>query len=162
LVIVDHSELIDINHDGFWDLIISRIIPNYTPCPCPRNCEIDIMWGNGKGFSNINQTTFTYASKFFLNNIHSLDLNGDNFDEIILSGYDGNNTLFWVETFQSNDKGKSWLDNTNSYFDNNKTTSRFDHTRLQDIDKNGKIDLFAPDKKDNIRWEWNGSRFIRK
>lgn len=162
LAVVDQAELIDINHDGFLDLIISRIIPNYTPCPCPRNCEIDIMWGNGKGFSSINKTIFTYASNFFLNNIHSLDLNGDNFDEIILSGYDGNNTLFWVETFQSNDKGKSWLNNTNSYFDNNKTTSRFDHTRLQDIDKNGKIDLFAPDKKDNIRWEWNGTKFVKK
>jgi hypothetical protein len=33
---------------------------------------------------------------------------------------------------------------------------------VQDIDKNGMVDIFSAEKKDNIRWEWNGSKFIRK
>ena len=69
-------------------------------------------------------------------------------------------TIF-ISFFKSEDKGKTYSDKTTQYIDNNKA-SRFYHIRVQDIDKNGMLDIFSGEKKDNIRWEWNGSKFIKK
>ena len=97
---------------------------------------------------------------FLLNNICFADLDSDNFQEIILGGNDG--TKFFIEVYKSDDKVKSFVNKTSQYVDNNISLKRFDHIRVQDIDKNGRLDIFAPDKKDNIRWEWSGSKFIKK
>lgn len=66
-----------------------------------------------------------------------------------------------VLAFCSIDKGKIFVNKTIQYIDNNISTIRFDGMRMLDIDKNGRIDIFAPDKRDNIRWEWNDSKFIK-
>lgn len=161
LAIVSGAELIDINHDGFLDLVINKTRPMYTPCPCTYIVDLVIMWGNGKDFNINNSTSFINPTGFLVDNIHATDLDGDGIDEIILAGYDGMNTKFWLELYKSDDKGKTFVNKTIQYFDNNISTKRFDAMRMQDIDNNGRIDIFAPDKKDNIRWEWNGSKFIK-
>lgn len=155
IAVVDQSELIDINNDGYLDLVLDyvTIIPNRVP-------HSTILWGNGKIFSLSNSVSFDLPSDQFLNNICFADLDSDNFQEIILGGNDG--TKFFIEVYKSDDKGKSFVNKTSQYVDNNISLKRFDHIRVQDIDKNGRLDIFAPDKKDNIRWEWSGSKFIKK
>ena len=154
--VIDQSELIDINNDGFLDLVIDYITTNPNRVP-----HLTILWGNGKTFSLSNSVSFPLASDQFLHNICFADLDSDNFQEIIIGGYDGMNTKFWIEVYKSDDKGKSFVNKTSQYVDNNISLKRFDHIRVQDIDKNGRLDIIAPDKKDNIRWEWNGSKFIK-
>jgi hypothetical protein len=119
------------------------------------------MWGNGKDFNINNSSTFVTPTGFSLENIHSADLDKDGFDEIILGGNDGIVSKYLIEVYKSDDKGKTFINKTSQYFDNNVSSKRFDAIRLQDIDGNGKVDLFGTDKKDNIRWEWNGSKFIK-
>lgn len=155
--IVDDSELIDINKDGFLDLVIDHI--TFTPLRLPN---VVVMWGNGKGFSFNNSTTFLLNSDQFLHDLDFADIDSDNFQELILSGYDGQNFKFWVEIFKSEDKGKSFKKRTSDFIENSITYVRYDHLRVRDVDNNGKIDIYAPDKRDNIRWEWNGSKFIKK
>ncbi len=162
LPLVTGSELIDVNHDTMLDLIIYSTRPNYTPCPCTYISDVFIMWGNGNGFDLNNSISFIAPQGFSLENISSLDLDADNINEIILAGNDGNGSKYWLELFKSYDNGLSFQNKTNDFFDMNYTTSRFDLIRAQDIDNNGLIDLFSPDKKDNIRWEWDGSKFIKK
>ena len=155
--VVDESELMDVNNDGNLDLVIDYITatPNRTP-------NFTILWGNGQGFNLNNSTAFTLKEDQYLHDIDFADLDSDGIQELILSGYDGNNTKFWIEVYKSNDKGKTFINRTTDYIENSITYNRFDHLRVSDIDKNGRLDIFAPDKRDNIRWEWNGSKFIKK
>ena len=157
--VVDQSELCDINKDGKLDLII-----NFHPNGLNRINDFRILWGNGSGFSLSNSLSIDMPGDWFLQNLDFVDIDGDGFKEIIPSGnYNSSNgtPIYFVSIYKTDDNGKTFLDKTLKYIDNN-TASRFFHIRVQDIDKNGLIDIFSGDKKDNIRWEWNGSKFIKK
>ena len=117
------------------------------------------MWGNGRRFGLDNSSTFPISGDKFLLDISFVDIDSDGFKELVISGFDQTKG-YYVEIYKSDDKGKSWVNRTAQYFDNNISTKRFDHIRVQDIDKNGRVDIFAPDKKDNVRWEWTGVKFI--
>jgi len=95
------------------------------------------------------------------------DINNDGISEIIISGTDISNGTnygfikYFIDIYQSNNKGNTFIKKTKQYFDINYFT-RFGHMIIKDIDNNSKLDIYASDKKDNIRWEWNGSMFIKK
>jgi hypothetical protein len=105
------------------------------------------------------------SGDWYLQNIDFIDINGDGIKEIIPSGnYSlsiGGAPIYFISFYKSEDKGKTYSDRTSLYIDNH-TANRFYHMIVQDIDKNGMVDIFSAEKKDNIRWEWNGSKFIRK
>jgi hypothetical protein len=157
--VADISELVDINVDGFLDLVI-----NFHPNGPSRINDFRILWGNGKGFNLNNSTAISLSGDKFLQNIDFIDIDGDGIKEIIPSGnYSSSSgtTVYFISFYKSDDKGKTFTDKTIQYIDNN-IANRFYHIRVQDIDKNGLFDIFSGERKDNIRWEWNGSKFIKK
>jgi 5-hydroxyisourate hydrolase-like protein (transthyretin family) len=155
------SELVDINNDGFLDLVVV-FVPSIFPS---RVNDFRILWGNGKGFTLVNSSSISISGEWYLMNLDFIDIDKDGTKEVIPSGtYDnpaGGAPIYFISFFKSEDKGKTYSDKTTQYIDNNKAT-RFYHIRVQDIDKNGMLDIFSGEKKDNIRWEWNGSKFIKK
>ena len=160
--VVYQSELVDVNNDGFLDLVIV-FVPTTFPS---RVNDFRVLWGNGKGFSLTNSSTISMSGEWYLMNLDFTDLDADGTKEIIASGNYNNPTgsgapIYFISLFKSTDKGKTFSDKTSQYIDNN-TAGRFYHIRVQDIDKNGQLDIFSGEKKDNIRWEWNGTKFIRK
>jgi hypothetical protein len=158
--VADQSELVDINNDGFLDLVL-----NFHPNGASRINDFRILWGNGKVFNLSNSTSISMSGDWYLQNIDFIDINGDGIKEIIPSGnYSlsiGGAPIYFISFYKSEDKGKTYSDRTSLYIDNH-TANRFYHMIVQDIDKNGMVDIFSAEKKDNIRWEWNGSKFIRK
>jgi hypothetical protein len=159
--VVYQSELVDVNNDGFLDLVIV-FVPAIFPS---RVNDFRVLWGNGKGFSLTNSSTISISGEWYLMNLDFIDIDKDGTKEVILSGtYDnpaGGAPIYFISLFKSSDKGKTFADKTSQYIDNN-TAGRFYHIRVQDIDKNGLLDIFSGEKRDNIRWEWNGSKFIKK
>jgi hypothetical protein len=156
------SELVDVNNDGFLDLVIV-FVPTTFPS---RVNDFRVLWGNGKGFSLTNSSTISMSGEWYLMNLDFTDLDADGTKEIIASGNYNNPTgsgapIYFISLFKSTDKGKTFLDKTSQYIDNN-TAGRFYHIRVQDIDKNGQLDIFSGEKRDNTRWEWNGTKFIKK
>ena len=157
--VVDQSELVDVNNDGFLDLVI-----NFHPNGVSRINDFRILWGNGKTFSINNSTSLNLTGDKFLQNLDFADIDGDGIKEIIPSGNYSSSTgapVYYISFYKSDDKGKTFIDKTSQYIENN-TANRFYHIRVQDIDRNGLLDIFSGEKKDNIRWEWNGSKFIKK
>lgn len=156
------SELVDINNDGFLDLVIV-FIPTTFPS---RVNDFRVLWGNGRGFSLANSSFINISGEWYLVNLDFTDLDADGTKEIIASGNYNNPTgsgasIYFISLFKSTDKGKTFSDKTSQYVDSN-TAGRFYHIRVQDIDNNGQLDIFSGEKRDNIRWEWNGTKFIKK
>ena len=156
------SELVDVNNDGFLDLVMV-----FVPATIPsRVNDFRVLWGNGKGFSLTNSTAINISGEWYLMTLDFTDVDADGTKEIMASGNYNNPSgtgapIYFISLFKSADKGKTFSDKTSQYIDNN-TAGRFYHIRVQDIDKNGLLDIFSGEKKDNIRWEWNGTKFIKK
>ena len=160
--VVYQSELVDVNYDGFLDLVVV-FVPSIFPS---RVNDFRVLWGNGKGFTLANSSSISISGEWYLMNLYFTDLDADGTKEIIVSGTYNDPSgsgapIYFISLFKSADKGKTFLDKTSQYIDNN-IAGRFYHIRVQDIDKNGLIDIFSGEKRDNIRWEWNGSKFIKK
>ena len=62
------------------------------------------------------------------------------------------NTNYIIELYKSDDNGNSYINRSFDYTEDNISYIRFDHLGVSDIDNNGKLDIYALDKKDNIRW----------
>jgi hypothetical protein len=157
---VSDSELMDVNKDGFLDLVIKYSTPSNTPCPCNIPTNVSILWGNGKEFSLNKSTEFSMGNNINIVNIDFMNIDNDNVMEILISANDESGK-FYIELFKSEDNGIHFINKTSTYIDDNKC-NRFAHMRVQDIDKNGKLDLFSGDKRENNRWEWNGFKFIKQ
>lgn len=156
--VVEASELVDVNNDGFLDLVMDyvTIIPSRLP-------HMTVMWGNGRGFSLNNSTAFLLDGEKHLMDIDFADIDKDGLLEIIISGINLKPQIpeYYVDIFKSYDNGKSFIEKTSQFIENN-LCPRFGHMIVRDLDNNGKIDIYAGDRKNNIRWEWNGSKFIRQ
>ncbi len=160
---VNHSELFDINSDGFLDLVIS-----YTANHLKQTNDMIVMWGNGKDFNLINSTSFEYPVYKALMDIDFTDINNDGISEIILSGTDillgtspDTGLKYFIDLYQSDDKGKTFIKKTDKFFDV-VNFPNFGHMIVKDLNNNGLMDIYGVNRKDSIRWEWNGSKFMDK
>ena len=147
---VDQAELRDINRDGYLDLIVDKLDSSGR--------HVSVMWGNGANFDTSRSVSFDLSLSFFVGNLSFADLNNDRLDEIIVSGVNDKG-IYSIFIYGSNDSGKSYSDISSSTIENNSGNKRFDHIKIEDLDGNGLIDIFAPDMADNIRWEWSGTVF---
>lgn len=148
---VDQAELVDVNGDGHLDLVIDAVANGVR--------TLSVLWGDGRGFSPTRAASFNMELSRFVGSINFADLDGDGFQELILSGVDDKG-VYWIQLLQSDDRGKSFIDRTSRYFEVSQIGRRFDRLHLADIDRNGRLDLFAPDRRDAIRWQWDGQRFV--
>jgi hypothetical protein len=155
--IVQECELVDMNNDGYLDLVIDRILVGLSY----RQPEVVVMWGNGAGFDLSNSSSFIYDGKKYVIDLDFVDIDNDGIKEILNSGYLPEINKYYIDIYKSEDKGKSFIDKSLTYIENN-PFGRFGHIYIRDLDNNGKIDILTSDKKDNIRWEWNGTKFVRK
>lgn len=154
------SELMDVNDDGFLDLVID-VIPSTNVTL--TGGKISILWGNGKDFNVNNSTSFWSEKNTWLFDIDFADMDHDGIKEIFLFSTDVSTHDRLIDIYKSDDKGKSYSKRTSDFFyDNTAVNTSPEHIRIQDIDNNGRLDIIGPIKKDNVRWEWNGSKFIKK
>ena len=154
--LVDQAEFRDVNRDGFLDLVIDHIDTQSVRTPI-----VNVMWGNGAGYSLTNTAEFKLASDVYLGDIAFADLNADGIDELLLSGINDAG-ICWFKIYQSLDKGASFKDVSTQYIDIATSSVGFAHLRVTDIDQDGLLDVFSPNQDDAVRWEWNGTQFIKQ
>jgi hypothetical protein len=158
-------ELIDINKDGYIDIIMGGH-------EFENKGTTRVYWGN---------STYTYNQKSIIPNIagygvitdiESYDLDNDGTNELILNraGGDINYTNFYdgwyIQVLKMDNK--EFIDMTNQFIDNNSVNHIGRHNwitwiRFQDYDKNGKVDLFSMvnGPQSFIRWELRDKKLIR-
>lgn len=150
---VDQAELIDVDGDGRLDLVVDAITS--------AGRAVTVLWGNGTGFDPARSSAFALLPQQFVGTINAADLDGDRWKELIVSGVDDAGQ-YWVRIFQATSRVSGFIERTAQWIDVPVIRQRFDHLRLTDIDHDGQLDLFAPDRRDSIRWSWNGTRFVKR
>ena len=157
--LVDASEFIDLNKDGFLDLVLNN-----------RNQagnanQLRVFWGDGQSFSISNVTDITVPN-IAIYDVDAFDVNGDGTLEIILFSIDPNGWA--VDFYGSSNKGLSFTNQTNKYITNNTNlTSKngFIHVKhifISDIDNNGKMDMLSSNRSTNIRWELDSDGVFKR
>jgi hypothetical protein len=152
---VDRCELIDMNNDGFLDLIMNDAWSqnSYTN-------RFRILWNDRHGnFNQNNSITIPISNNMFVLQILAFDLDGDNNKEIILPMNDSNGN--WkIFVYQKKD-GINYKDVTSTFIDNNSFSPPQLYNPLSIMNINNKVNLVVKDKRKNIRWELNNSTLHR-
>jgi hypothetical protein len=98
--------LVDVNFDGFLDLVIT-FIPNGQT----RTNDLRILWGNGKTYNLTNSTKIDISPDWYLMNLDFADLDKDGIMEVLPSGNFnaplGGPPSYFISIFKSDDKGTS-------------------------------------------------------
>ena len=164
-------EMIDINNDGYLDLITGGHSFESGDMKGPT-----IYYGNGVNFTDERSYILKDISSWgVVVDIDFYDLNNDGYKEIILNrtgGESGNWDLFYVgwriQIFE-NITGTDFKDETEKYIDNYQDRNgRWTvWYRIDDIDNDGFIELFDDDPNHNdsgvdLFWNWNGTKFIKQ
>ena len=148
----DATELIDINKDGFLDLLINDIVDKAN--------RFRILWGNGNNFTLNNSITLDVRTDMWVLDIDAFDFDKDGFDEIVLSmNYPNGN---WkLEMFKTTNN-KNYTNISTDIDSNNVQSTAYSHLiDIGDVDGNGMIDVYVNDRSKNVRWEFNKT-LIRK
>jgi len=148
----DATEMFDINHDGFIDLIINDIVN--------KGNRFRILWGDGNNFTPKNSITIDVRTDMWVLDIDAFDFDKDGFDEILIAMNDHNGN--WkLEMFKTNDN-KIFSNISNDISDNNPDFIPYAHLiDIGDVDGNDKPDVYVNDKSRNTRWEWSGVKLVR-
>ena len=168
---IDRTELIDMNNDGYLDLIMNNVAPANENNVYYN--DLNIYWGNGKNFTSTNKTKIDLPSdvvkddnnKDFLLDLNAEDVNGDGYKDLILPTTYNTDGDWRIYIFKSNGS-KSFSDVTSNYLDVNNGLGVVFHIKVQLI--GGKLNIFSPYKdiydKHNIRFEQEtiGGKFIKK
>jgi hypothetical protein len=157
--LVDASELIDINKDGYLDLVLNN-----------RNQagnanQLRIFWGDGKTF-NLSNVTNISIPNIGVYDIDAYDVNGDGTLEVILFSIDPNGWA--VDFYGSTDKGGSFANQSSKYISTNTNITaqngfiHVKHIFISDIDNNGKVDIVSSNRSVNVRWEQDAGGVFRR
>jgi hypothetical protein len=156
--LAESSELIDMNNDGFLDLILNSRLQSGT------GNILKIYWG---GTNNFSQSTQIDLPNIYIFDIDAFDVNKDGQKELILFSIDPSG--WQVDFFETSNQGQSYKNQTAKYISNNThltSTGGWKHVKhimVSDIDKNGKIDIVSTNRNVNVRWEQdNSGKFIRQ
>lgn len=148
---VDRAELIDINKDGKLDLVMNDVPPgpNYSN-------RFRILWGNGSNFTESNSVTIQVPNDMRVLDIDAYDFDKDGYNEIVvpMNYLDGNWKVFVYKTINNTTYISSNIIESNTI-----SASRLipynELISINDVDDNGKVDVFVNDKKANMRWEFD-------
>jgi len=158
-------ELMDINKDGYIDLVMGGHEFDY-------NGTTRIYWGNST--HTFTDKTIIPPVKYYgvITDIDMADLDGDGINEMAITragGYDNYVNFYdgWYIQILKVDN-KQPYDVTNNFIDNNSLGSIGDYNwivwmRFQDYDKNGKIDFFSTlcSEMKLVRWELENKKLKR-
>jgi hypothetical protein len=162
-------EFYDVNKDGFLDLVVggaNDYINNKA------NQPIRIMLGNGKDFDDVRSIVLPSLFKWdYVLDFNFADLDKDGKEEIILNRtQDASGSIYTgyrIQILKLVD-GKYNDVTDNLMKDNFSEKARwFPWIRVEDIDKNGKLDIFNSDKGyynsgQSIRWEQDADGVFKK
>ena len=171
------AEFADLNKDGYVDLILGGHAMGHPTIDMKGNT---IFWGNGVDYQESRSTTLPNVDNWGVSiDFAFQDLNQDGFSEIIVSRIGGkyvsasdsyeNFYNGWRLQILERNGTNNYEDKTEAYIaDYSGSEQWLQWLRVQDIDGNGKFDLFPSDKsrkRNNgslFRWVWNGSKFVPK
>ena len=160
-------EMIDVNKDGYLDLLVGGHSIASDEIESPK-----ILLGNGKTFTgeriiHLPEIKNWQVSVDFLYE----DLNNDGIKEIIVSKSGGGNNNFYRGfrlQILENSGNYNFVDKTDNYIKDyiSEEDTWIPWLRIQDIDKNGKLDIFTGDKghknsKVSQRWERDVDGFFK-
>jgi hypothetical protein len=171
------TEMIDIDNDGYLDLLIGGHSITDWEMKGPT-----ILWGNGKEFSESNSTILPGVNGWGVSvDFNFEDLDGDAKKEILvnLSGGSkdintgGYNPTDFYQGYRiqvlKNNGNRQFVDKTTDYIADymDPNTRWIVWLMVGDADKNGKKDIYAQDKSNNVSgkavlWEYNGGKYVRK
>ena len=149
-------EMHDVNKDGFIDLVVGG--HNYSSNP--TNSPAKILWGNGIDFDDDRSTLLPLIDDWGITNDFNFeDIDGDGKEELILSLLRNDFSGLRVQILKNigNYSYKDITDNIiQDYLYPNENCIVW--IRTEDIDKNGKLDIFDSDKSHGnrgypFRWE---------
>ncbi len=141
------AEMIDVDEDGFVDLLVGAHEQDGD--------KTSIFWGNSTGsYSSNSQTEIAKVSGYgTVLDFEAQDLDGDGDLDVVINRTGGGNSNFYVGRriqLLMNSGGRTFTDET-SQIDNPGQDNEvwFPWIRVQDIDKDGDLDIFS----DNLEYE---------
>jgi hypothetical protein len=146
----DRAELVDMNNDGFLDLVINDVIDENGYANRFR-----VLWGNGGPFSEQNSVRLPYSNQLYMISIAAEDLDNDGKRELITVGGKVNGD--WeINIFKTTDF-KSYQNPTSTLIKDNdkKITDGIMNgpIQVQDLNGDGKMDIFSADRRLNLIWQ---------
>jgi hypothetical protein len=157
---IDHAVLADVNNDGFLDLLINKpLMPNGYGINL-----FEILWGNSKGYNESNSTLVPVSNPHPICDLDIIDINGDGIKEILFA-VTPNEGGWEINLYKSDDRGLTFVEVTDQMISEKKNRPddfRILFLRCQDIDKNGRMDIFSTGKRENIRWEQDDNGVFRR
>jgi hypothetical protein len=129
------SELIDLDNDGFLDLVLGAINSDSTSM---------VLWNRGDGIFDPAATVLPSADPFFIVvDISPIDLNNDGFQDLVLSAT-REHPLYEGQYLQAlvNDGNGNFADETPAHFPSQDTQAGWSY-RIEslDLDLDGDLDL---------------------
>lgn len=156
----DNAELVDMNNDGYPELIVNDI-PSWKVSWNPAYPHLNrfrIFWNDKQGnFTESNTTTIPIPDPMYTTQIVAHDLDKDGYKEIVLplSRSDGG----WeLQVYKTKDN-KTFTEVTKQLVTDNifNNISKLGHVAVTDLDNNGFLDIFIKDRSKNLRWELNNN-----